>query len=55
MVYYDDDGNVIEERLRDETPPDERSTTSLLLETRPSRGACRRQAGCHDVSYRRKE
>ncbi|RSH94158.1 hypothetical protein EHS25_003961 [Saitozyma podzolica] len=24
MVYYDDDGNVIEERLRDETPPDER-------------------------------
>jgi hypothetical protein len=39
MVYYDDDGNVIEERLRDETPPDERSMTSLLPETRSSRGA----------------
>jgi hypothetical protein len=55
MVYYDDDGNVIEERLRDETPPVERSMTSLLPETRSSRGACRRQGGCHDVSYRRKE
>jgi hypothetical protein len=39
MVYYDDNGNVIEERLRDETPPDERSMTSLLPETRSSRGA----------------
>ena len=35
MVYYDDDGNVIEERLRDETPPDERFMTSLQPETRP--------------------
>jgi hypothetical protein len=54
LVYYDDDGNVIEERLRDETPQDERFMTSLLPETRPSRGACRCQGG-YDGSYRRKE
>jgi hypothetical protein len=55
VVYYDDGGNVIEERLRDETPPDERFMASLLPETRPSRGACRRQGDCHDGLYRRKE
>lgn len=46
MVYYDDDGNVIEERLRNETPPDERPTICPLPEARPSRGACRREGGC---------
>ncbi|RSH82997.1 hypothetical protein EHS25_005707 [Saitozyma podzolica] len=55
MVYYDDDGNVIEERLRDETPPDERSMISLLPDMMPSRGAGCRQGGCHDGSHRRKE
>jgi hypothetical protein len=55
MVYYDDDGNVIEERLRDETLPNERSTISILPEARPSRGACRHQGGGCDGSYRREE
>jgi hypothetical protein len=55
MVYYDDDGNVIEERLRNETPPDERSTISTLPEARPSRGACRRQGGGCEGWYRRGE
>ncbi|GFZ49918.1 hypothetical protein JCM24511_07321 [Saitozyma sp. JCM 24511] len=39
MVYYDDDGNVIEERPRDETPPDDRFMTPLLPEERQSRGS----------------
>jgi hypothetical protein len=39
MVYYDDDGNVLEERMRDETPPEDRSTLSPAPELRVSRGA----------------
>jgi hypothetical protein len=39
MLYYDDDGNVIQERMRDETPPEERSTVSPPPDVRQSRGA----------------
>ena len=38
MIYYDEDGNVVEERPRDETPPEERETVSPAAESQQSRG-----------------